>query len=230
MPINNNVIANLQIRHDIANNWTSRNPVLLSGEYGLETDTFLIKVGDGLRTWTNLPYLNKLDSSFFKWNTDGTITFSDAFRQTLNTLQALAGDAIESLTITNAPTVDTDAANKKYVDDAIRAAGHLKREVVEDLLDVETPSDTVIYMVYNTDHYEEYMYINGAFDMVGTTGGSNITLDIATAARLGGVKSSALADHIAVDPNTGVMSLNNVSTSLLYVPTGDTLILNGGTA
>ena len=56
MPAINNIVpANLQIRHSTANNWTTRDPLLLSGEYGLETDTFLIKIGDGVRTWNNLP-------------------------------------------------------------------------------------------------------------------------------------------------------------------------------
>ena len=38
----NSVKVTLQIRHDSANDWTTRNPVLAQGEYGLETDTFLI--------------------------------------------------------------------------------------------------------------------------------------------------------------------------------------------
>jgi hypothetical protein len=62
----NSVKVTLQIRHDTASNWTIRNPVLAAGEYGLETDTFWIKVGDGVRDWAHLPYLNKLDATYFK--------------------------------------------------------------------------------------------------------------------------------------------------------------------
>ena len=83
------------------------------------------------------------------------------------------------------------------------------------------------------DHYDEYMIINGAWDMVGATGdggSGGFTLEIATESRLGGVKSSNLDDTIAVNASTGIMTLNTVSTTKLYVPTGDTLILNGGTA
>ena len=52
---------------------------------------------------------------------------------------------------------------------------------------------------------------------------------------LGGVKSSLLANYIRItDENDtigpGFMTLNQVSTSLLYVPDGDTLILEGGTS
>ena len=84
------------------------------------------------------------------------------------------------------------------------------------------------------DHYEEYMYINGSWDMVGTTGdggsgGGLFTLEVATTSRLGGVKASLQPNQINVT-DEGFMTLNQVSTSLLYVPTGDTLIIYGGTA
>lgn len=229
----NSVKVTLQIRHDQANNWTIRDPVLAQGEYGLEIDTFLIKVGDGVRTWSNLPYLNKLDASYFKWETDGTITFSDEFLDTVAALEAAAGQAIENLTIVNPPVNDTDVPNKKYVDDAIRNAGHLKRAIVENLPAAEVADENTLYMVRQNDHYEEYMIINGVWDMVGTTGdggSSGFELQIATNARLGGVKSSTDPDFIAVNPETGFMTLNDVSTTKLYVPDGDVFIIYGGRA
>lgn len=90
----NSVKVTLQIRHDEAADWITRNPVLAQGEYGLETDTFLIKVGDGVTDWLHLPYLNKLDASYFKHNNDGTISFSDSFMNTISALEAAAGQAI----------------------------------------------------------------------------------------------------------------------------------------
>jgi hypothetical protein len=70
------------------------------------------------------------------------------------------------------------------------------------------------------------MFINGQFDMIGATGSGSATyqLEVATAARLGGVKSSSEPDTIAVNSN-GIMMLNEVSTSKLYVPQGDILVL-----
>ncbi len=47
----------LRLRHDTAANWTSRNPVLLAGEVGVETDTNKVKVGNGTTAWNSLPYL-----------------------------------------------------------------------------------------------------------------------------------------------------------------------------
>lgn len=46
----------VQIRRDVAANWTSANPVLANGEQGFETDTRQTKVGDGATAWTSLNY------------------------------------------------------------------------------------------------------------------------------------------------------------------------------
>lgn len=230
----NSVKVTLQIRHDTSSNWVTRNPILAQGEYGLELDTFLIKIGDGLRDWTHLPYLNKLNSSYFKWTADGSLTFSDEFMNTISALEAIAGNAITSLTITDPPVNDTDATNKKYVDDAIRNAGHLKRTIVEVLPASTIADENTLYMIRNGNHYDEYMVINGVWDMVGSTGDGSgsgtYELQIATEAILGGVRSSSAADSISVNPQNGFMTLNQVSTTKLYVPSGDTFIIYGGSA
>ena len=58
MPIINAVKASLIVRNDSSENWQAKNPVLLQGELGAETDTLLIKIGDGVTPFNNLPYLN----------------------------------------------------------------------------------------------------------------------------------------------------------------------------
>ena len=45
-----------QLRRATASNWTSTNPILKAGEPGFETDTYKLKIGDGINTWRNLPY------------------------------------------------------------------------------------------------------------------------------------------------------------------------------
>lgn len=64
--------------------------------------------------------------------------------------------------------VDTKIAN------AIGSAGHLKREIVDVLPAVEDADPDVIYMIksglsLSGDKYQEYMLINGAFEMIGDT-------------------------------------------------------------
>lgn len=43
-------------RHDTAANWTTINPILASGEMGIETDTSKFKFGNGTTAWTDLAY------------------------------------------------------------------------------------------------------------------------------------------------------------------------------
>lgn len=47
----------IQLKHGLAAKWTERNPVLLAGEVGIETDTLKMKVGDGTTNWKALGYL-----------------------------------------------------------------------------------------------------------------------------------------------------------------------------
>ena len=46
----------IQLRNDTAENWTTKNPVLLQGEMGVEFDTGKIKIGNGTDHWTTLKY------------------------------------------------------------------------------------------------------------------------------------------------------------------------------
>lgn len=238
----NSVKVTLQIRNDSAQDWLTRNPTLAEGEYGLDTTNYLLKIGDGVRDWAHLPYLNKLDSSYFKHTSeDGTITFSDSFVQTINNIINNQGGSAQII-IVNDPTEDTDPINysylRRYISTAISQAGHLKRAIVE-TLPIENIDDNTIYMVPNANNqgYDEYMYIQNNWDMIGTTGDhSGYTLPVADTATLGGVKADdpTIQGHENTEflsvTQEGFMTLNKVSTSKLFVPDGDTLIIYGGTA
>ena len=50
-------LANIQSRRDTAANWTSTNPTLAAGEFGLETDTLKLKLGNGTAAWNSLAYV-----------------------------------------------------------------------------------------------------------------------------------------------------------------------------
>lgn len=51
-----NAGATIKLRRDTAAAWAAANPVLSAGEPGLETDTNLIKYGNGVTAWNGLPY------------------------------------------------------------------------------------------------------------------------------------------------------------------------------
>lgn len=59
--------------------WSSLNPVLLPGEPGIEVlldDSVRIKVGDGISTWTQLPYLEAAAELPQPLGTSSTPTFA----------------------------------------------------------------------------------------------------------------------------------------------------------
>ena len=50
--------ARIQLKKDTSEAWRINNPVLLDGEAGYESDTNLMKVGDGFHRWLELDYTN----------------------------------------------------------------------------------------------------------------------------------------------------------------------------
>ena len=83
MPVN----TLMQIRRGSASAWTSANPVLAEGEWGFETDTGKVKVGNGSTAWTSLSYFGNA----------GTVT------------SIIAGTGLSGGTITGTGTVAIDS-------------------------------------------------------------------------------------------------------------------------
>ena len=71
--------------------------------------------------------------------------------------------------------VYTKSEVESYVASEIGSAGHLNREIVEALPEVADANVDTIYMVKKSgglvdrDHYEEYMVINGVWELIGDT-------------------------------------------------------------
>jgi hypothetical protein len=55
----------IQLRRDSGANWTSNDPTLANGEFGVEDDASPIKfkIGDGSNSWSSLPYYAAIDDS-----------------------------------------------------------------------------------------------------------------------------------------------------------------------
>lgn len=90
-------------RRDTAANWTSANPTLEAGEWGYETDTKQVKMGDGTTAWNSLPYFAGAGGST-SW-TD--ITGKPDFKQVATT-----GDYNDLI---NKPTIPSPANDGKLV-------------------------------------------------------------------------------------------------------------------
>jgi hypothetical protein len=55
------VVTQIQVRRGTASQWTSTNPVLAAGEIGFETDTNLMKCGNGSTAYNSLGYIGAGD-------------------------------------------------------------------------------------------------------------------------------------------------------------------------
>jgi hypothetical protein len=85
-----------QFRRDTAANWAANNPVLLSGEMGIETDTSKFKIGDGASAWTSLGY------GGLQGPTGATAGSNPAVQVVATTNQSTTGlPTIDSVALTN---------------------------------------------------------------------------------------------------------------------------------
>jgi len=92
------VATRIQLRRGIASSWTSSNPILASGEVGIETDTNKIKIGDGSSNWTELDYFADVYAAsasiiaYINSEIGDLIDSAPALLDTLNELAAAIGD------------------------------------------------------------------------------------------------------------------------------------------
>ena len=64
----------IQLKHGTSTEWSTDNPVLMAWELGIETDTNLGKIGDGVTNWNNLPYaFSEIGNPFRLDRTDNLI-------------------------------------------------------------------------------------------------------------------------------------------------------------
>lgn len=61
------------IRNDTATNWTANDPILKQGEIGFENDSYMVKIGDGVKKWSELDYYADYDATKIKFKTDITL-------------------------------------------------------------------------------------------------------------------------------------------------------------
>lgn len=82
------------MRNDSAENWTTKNPILLNGEFGVENDSHKFKIGDGATAWANLAYAGTDEAAIQALidNAEDNVTSIDADADKTDT-EALAGIA-----------------------------------------------------------------------------------------------------------------------------------------
>lgn len=111
------VVTQIQVRRGTASQWTSANPTLASGEWGYESDTGKVKIGDGTTAWTSLGYTGSGDITGVTAGTglsgggsSGTVTVSidTSVTADLTTAQTLTNKTLTTPKITLTYSAKTD--------------------------------------------------------------------------------------------------------------------------
>jgi hypothetical protein len=116
------VVTQIQARRGTAAQWTSANPTLAAGEWGYETDTGKVKIGNGSTAWNSLGYTGVGDiegvtasTGLTGGGTSGTVTVSiDSTVTTLTGTQTLTNKTLTSPTINDPKlnlTIDAETAS-----------------------------------------------------------------------------------------------------------------------
>lgn len=132
----------IQLRRDIAANWTQNNPLLLNGEIGIETDTLKFKIGNGSQRW------NSLSSYAFKiGEANGIATLNSFGKVPLSQLPDevsfdAAADATSKANAAQAAAIaaaSLDATSK--ANQALSSANEYAENFVETTIDLLTTSN-----------------------------------------------------------------------------------------
>lgn len=101
----------IQLRNDLAANWTTKHPVLNKGEIGIEIDTRKMKVGDGKTDWNALSYMGA--------DANDILAVINENRDTCTQIELTQGqtDADGLATITSPKKGDTAIVSKLIVGD-----------------------------------------------------------------------------------------------------------------
>lgn len=113
------VVTQIQVRRGTASQWTSTNPTLASGEWGYETDTGKVKIGNGSTAWTSLAYTGSGTVTSITAGTGlsgGTITTSgtiaiDSTVATLTGSQTLTNKTLTTPVITQGTSTPSFTTN-----------------------------------------------------------------------------------------------------------------------
>jgi hypothetical protein len=114
----------IQARRGLAAQWTSTNPTLSAGEFGFETDTLKLKIGNGSTAWTSLAYTGLTPTEINTAVSNaiaGVIDLAPGTLDTLNELAAAIGDDANFFSTIATDIADAQSAAETFATNAINA-------------------------------------------------------------------------------------------------------------
>lgn len=149
-------MAQIRLRRDQSANWTSVNPVLAAGEAGFELDTRLLKIGDGVTAWNNLPYHSAQltiaddDSTINTFNSSKTLKIVGAGTVTTNftgdTLTITSNQASEGIIFVGDDSTGTQIADGETI--KIEGGSGITTAMVGDVMTISGESTATSNVLY----------------------------------------------------------------------------------
>lgn len=149
-----------QFRRGTAAEWASANPILASGELGLETDTKKIKIGDGVTHWNDLHY------------GVGAIDLQNATEtgNTTNVAISVTNSAVSSNSVTGALTV----AGGVGIGGDLNLAGNIKINGLSTVGNTLVPTGNGVVNIGTPTNRFGTVYVSGnSVDLGGTVLSAN---------------------------------------------------------
>jgi hypothetical protein len=162
----------IQVRRDTLDNWNSNNPTLASGEIGFVTDTYQLKIGDGVTLWNSLDYFSDIDSasasllSHIDERVQDLIGLSPETLDTLEELASALGDDPDffntiGASVTSASAFALSEAND-YTDGEITTLeGALASASAQAILDANSYTDGEVATAIVTASAAAVNYVDG---------------------------------------------------------------------
>lgn len=201
--------ARIQLKRATAAQWSAANPVLYSGEIGLETDTNKFKIGNGSTAFNSLPYFNgnltgsnlndlsdvtitsAANGDFLRWN--GTAWINDAVNLSTDTV----GSYVESLTAGTGITVTNNSGEAATPTIAIGQSVETSASVTFGGLTVNGQTTVAGHVVPST---------NETYDLGTSTNRFRDLYLSGTSINLGGVEITSDGTNISMPGNSSTAS------------------------
>jgi hypothetical protein len=213
------ITVKMQQREETSTKWEADNTILLAGEMGVESDTLKFKFGDGITTWSNLPYAT--DASGTAESLVAAHNVSPDAHEALFATKANSTDLAKVATsgnyndLVNTPTIPSTQVNSDW-NATIGVAQILnKPESTAEQIDsavTNSHSHSNKTVLDNLSDNSGTLYYNGEAIIGGSGTGSNVTFS---------------GDLSGTDSNQTVAKFQGIPVNLSSATNGQVIAYNG---